>query len=174
MDFTIEHVFLELAPAAVASTFADAEFQRSLRDLPPLRDRHLLDQQEQPEGGVFRRLRCVLDIDLGRARAFVGDGDPAWIEEWRSNDLRDRWTWEIFPEMGGDLLASAGSMEIVGGQRGTVRRISGHVKVRVPLYGGKVERWIVDGLERAYDEEADRLRLWTAQGSPAAGGVTPP
>jgi hypothetical protein len=30
----------------------------------------------------------------------------------------------------------------------------------VPLYGGKVEGWIVDGLRAAYDEEADRLAEW--------------
>jgi Protein of unknown function (DUF2505) len=42
----------------------------------------------------------------------------------------------------------------------TVRRVTGTVKVRVPLYGGKVEGWIVDGLERAYEEEAERLAEW--------------
>ena len=34
------------------------------------------------------------------------------------------------------------------------------VKVKVPLYGGKVEGWIVDGLEHAYAEEAERLQAW--------------
>ena len=40
----------------------------------------------------------------------------------------------------------------------------GMVKVSVPLYGGKVEGWIVEGIEQAYDEEAERLERWLAVG----------
>ena len=40
------------------------------------------------------------------------------------------------------------------------RTVTGEVKVRVPLYGGKVEGWIVNGVSRAYDEEAQRLAAW--------------
>jgi hypothetical protein len=38
------------------------------------------------------------------------------------------------------------------------------VKVNVPLYGGKVENLIIGGLERAYEEEAGRLREWVKRG----------
>jgi hypothetical protein len=30
------------------------------------------------------------------------------------------------------------------------------------VYGGRVEGWIVEGIERAYDEEATRLAEWIA------------
>jgi hypothetical protein len=53
-------------------------------------------------------------------------------------------------------------MELKPSEHGTIRVVLGTVKVRVPLYGGRVEGWIIDGLERAYDEEAQRLADWLA------------
>lgn len=158
MDFAIEHEF-DAAPDVVAGAFADEAFQRSLGDLEPLRERRLLSQEET-EDAIVRRIRCVLAIDLGKAKAFVGDADPAWIEEWHGDRDRHRWTWEIHPEVARELLSASGAMEVAPDGGGAVRRITGRVAVRVPLYGGKVEGWIVDGLERAYEEEADRLRRW--------------
>ena len=42
----------------------------------------------------------------------------------------------------------------------TLRLVTGTVKVKVPLYGGRVEGVIVQGLEQAYAEEATRLAKW--------------
>lgn len=159
MDFAIEHAFGDAAPGAVADAFADVTYQRSLKDLEPLKHREVLSQEETG-AGVVRRVRCVLAIDLGKAKAFVGDGEPAWVEEWRSDAPRRKWTWVIHPEVAPELLRASGTLEVVPDGAGSLRRITGHVAVRVPLYGGRVEGWIVDGLERAYDEEADRLRAW--------------
>ena len=60
---------------------------------------------------------------------------------------------------------AAGTISLEEDGPGTVRTVAGGVKVKVPLYGGKVEGWIVAGLRSAYDEEARRLA--------AASGVVP-
>jgi hypothetical protein len=107
------------------------------------------------------RIRCVLDIELNpTVRRLVGQGDPAWIEESTWDPDKMQWAWDIHPEIGGELLSAKGTIDLEDGGDKTERHVRGQVKVRVPLYGGKVEGWIVEGLERAYEEEAERITEW--------------
>ncbi|HEX2051029.1 MAG TPA: DUF2505 domain-containing protein [Actinomycetota bacterium] len=160
MRFVIDHLF----PAPVddvARVTLDVAFQGSLGDVGGLRDRRVLDQSDEGGGRVRRRVRCVLDVQLpGAARALVGDGEPAWVEDalWLPGERT--WHWVVRPEIGGDVLAADGAIALAEHDGGTLRRVSGRVDVRIPFYGGRVERSIVAGLRRAYDEEARRLAAW--------------
>lgn len=158
VDFQIEH-HLDAPPHAVAEVLLDEGFQASLEDLEGLAERRVLSQTETG-GRVERRTRYVLDVHIGGpARAFLGNADPAWIEvaHWDPGTLT--WEWAIEPEVAGELLDASGETVLVG-DSGTARRVVGRVSVKVPLYGSRVERWIVEGLERAYEEEALRLSRW--------------
>ena len=73
---------------------------------------------------------------------------------------RMAWEWNIHPELGGEMLRANGTIDLEDRGPRTNRHVRGHVKVSVPIYGGRVEGWIVDGLERAYEEEAERLEAW--------------
>ena len=160
MDFEISHQIA--APAeTVAEALLDEEYQHSLHDIGALHQRELLSQEELGDGRVSRKVRCVLDIDLNpTVRRLVGQGDPAWIEESTWTPTESRWEWVIRPEIGGEMLTAKGTVDIEGSGDKTERHVRGHVKVGVPIYGGKVERWIVEGLESAYEEEAERLSEW--------------
>lgn len=159
MDFEISHLIA--APAeTVAEALLDEDYQHSLHDIGALHERELLSQEKKGDT-VVHRVRCVLDIELNSTvRRLVGDGDPAWIEEstWHPDQMR--WEWDIHPEIGGELLSAKGTIDLEEDGDKTARHVRGQVKVRVPLYGGKVEGWIVEGLERAYEEEAERLTEW--------------
>jgi Protein of unknown function (DUF2505) len=157
VDFSVEHSF-DCDPKALADALLDIDFQRSLSDIEPLSARELLEQSEQPDGRVLRRVRCVLDIDIpGAARAIIGDGDPSWIEEAIWDPQTMRWTWTVHPEVAQDKLDAAGTIDVNDVAEGARRSVAGRVKVKVPLFGGRVESWIADGMRRAYDEEATRL-----------------
>ena len=162
MRFVFDHLFP--APVdEVARVTLDERFQASLSDVGGLRERRVLEQVDEGAGRVRRRVRCVLDVRLpGAARALVGEGEPAWVEDalWLPDERT--WRWVVHPEIGRDVLAADGDIALRGDGDGTRRRVSGRVSVRVPLYGGRVESWIVDGLRRAYDEEARRLARWLA------------
>ena len=139
----------------------DEDYQNSLADVGQLEERELIEQKTDGDGRVVRRVRCVLDIDVSStAKRFMGDGDPAWVEKatWHQDEMR--WDFVIEPEVAGELLHAKGTIGIASNGSGTVRTVSGKVKVRVPFYGGKVEGWIVKGLTDAYDEEAERLEAW--------------
>ncbi len=110
---------------------------------------------------MLRRIRCVLDLQAsGAAKRFLGDQKPAWIEEATWDPKSSRWDWTIHPEVARDLLKASGQIAVHAAGRGATRTVSGRVKVAVPLYGSKVEGWIVSGLEDAYEEEAERLTRW--------------
>lgn len=160
MDFTIEHSF-DAPVTALADALLDREFQDSLGPLGHLAERDVLSQEKTPAGGVVRRIRCVLGIDVsGPARKLMGDGDPAWVEESTWDPAASRWDWVIHPEVAEHLLTASGAIEVTGDDSRSTRRVTGRIKVHVPFYGGRVEGWIRDGLETAYEEEAARLAGW--------------
>jgi hypothetical protein len=162
MDFEISHSF-ETDVQALSSVMLDEKYQRSLDDIGALKERKLLSQKEEADGRVHRRVRCVLDINLpGAAKPLLGDSDPAWIEESIWHPEKSRWEWVIHPEVAKELLDAKGTIRIHASDDGTSRIVAGHVKVKVPIYGARVEGWIVEGIEHAYDEEATRLAEWLA------------
>lgn len=160
MHFEINHTFT--APIdRVAATLLDESYQAALADVSPaLESRELLSQEEVAGGKVLRRVRCVLGIDLGPARRFIGSSEPAWVEEATWDPSAQIWSWTILPEVGSDILSAHGDVALKDGEGTTVRVVTGEVKIRVPLYGGRVEGWIVDGLRQGYDAEAQRLEAW--------------
>lgn len=164
VDFQISHTF-DATPQDVAEVLLDEGFQASLQDIASLAAREVVHQEERPDSTVLRRTRCVLDIEVsGVAAKFLGDQPPSWIEEAVWDPAVMRWQWKILPEVAGELLKASGDIAIQEEGTGASRTVSGIVKVSVPLYGSKVEGWIVDGIEAAYDEEAQRLEEWLRSG----------
>lgn len=159
VDFAFAHRF-DADVGRVAAALLDEDYQRSLDGIEPLETRRLLDQTEQPGGLVVRRTRCVLGVDLGAAKKFLGNAEPAWVEVATWDPGKLRWEWVILPEVAAELLSAEGAIELHADDGHTIRRVSGDVRVRVPLYGGRVEGVVVQSLERAYGEEADRLAAW--------------
>jgi hypothetical protein len=159
VEFEIEHRF-SAAVDRVAAALLDREFQDSLGDVGDLAERRVLSQRRTHDGKVLREVRCVLGIDLGAARRFVGDAEPAWVEEAVWHPDLSRWEWRVRPEVAAQMLSAAGAIELAPAGDQTARRVTGDVRVKVPLYGGRVESWIVEGLVRAYEDEAARLRTW--------------
>lgn len=162
MDFSLAHSF-DAPVDALAAALLDRRFQDSLGDVGSLSERTVLSQEEKAGGRVVRRVRCVLAVDVsGVARKLMGDGDPSWVEEAAWDPAASRWEWVIHPEVAAHLLSASGSIAVAGDERRSTRHVDGRIKVHVPLYGGRVEGWIRDGIEAAYEEEAARLADWLA------------
>ena len=160
MRFDLTHTF-DAPPEKVAAGMLDREFQETVTDIGDLHERRVLSQQELADGRLTRAVRCVLALEIsGMARSMLGDSDPAWVQEEQWDETRGHCDWQIHPEVAGDLLSAQGTIDLASSGDKTTRTVAGDVKVRVPIYGGKVERWIVDGVSRAYDDEADLLARW--------------
>src|SRR5688500_2828092 len=99
MDFEIAHSFPH-GIAEVADAILDERYQASLADVEWLKDREVPSQEEQKDGTVMRRVRCVLDVQTtGAAKTFIGSGEPAWIEESTGHPDRNQWEWVVKPEV---------------------------------------------------------------------------
>jgi hypothetical protein len=160
MRFELSHPF-DAPIEVVSDAMLDPDFQATVTDIGDLHDRSIIDQAESPDGGLTRNIRCVLALDIsGMAKSMLGDADPAWVQEERWDASGTHCDWVIHPEVAADLLSASGTIDIAASGDSTTRSVAGEVKVRVPLYGGKVEGWIVDGVTRAYDEEATLLTSW--------------
>lgn len=160
MRFEISHLF-DVPSRALADALLDEEFQESLSDIGALAERSVILQEERPDSTILRRTRCVLDIRAdGPAKRFLGDQRPAWVEEAIWDPASMLWEWTIHPEVAAELLKASGTIEISADGDGAARTVAGDIKVPLPLYGSKVENWIVGGLEAAYEEEAERLVDW--------------
>jgi hypothetical protein len=162
MRFMFEHI-ITADPKTVAGTILDLDYQHSIEEVVSdyLHARQVLSQEERPDGKVSRRIRCVLGIDLpSAARRFIGDQDPAWVEDALYDPDSLMWEWDIHPEAGGRLLSSGGMMALGEHTEGTLRRVTGDVSFRVPVYGGRVEEIVVDHLDKIYDTEAHHLASW--------------
>lgn len=160
MRFELSHPF-DASLDEVSGAMLDPAFQDTLTDIGDLHDRRVLSVEESADGSVVRKVRCILALKVsGMARSMLGDSDPAWVQEERWDADRTHCDWVIHPEVAAEFLSASGTIDIVGADAKTTRAVTGDVKVRVPLYGGKVEGWIVDGVTRAYDEEATKLGAW--------------
>lgn len=158
--FELVHTF-DHDPETVARALLDLDFQSGLDDVGGLKERSVVSQESHDGGRVTRRVRCVLGIEIsGAARRFLGNNDPAWIQEEHWDPATRRWDWVIQPEVAKEVLSASGHVELHDDAPGTRRMVFGDVRVHVPIYGGRVEGKIVEGITRAYNEEAERLSEW--------------
>ena len=167
MRFSVEHRFA--APLdAVEHAMTDPAFFAGLRNLPGIEAPVLLDRREQP-GSVELDVRYVFSGDLPSvARRVLGRGELAWVQRSTVDLARHRTDFTIVPEAHADLLTCTGvyllrSISPVPADREeTARTISGELRVRVPLLGGRAERAIVGGLVERLDAESEALQRWLA------------
>lgn len=61
--------------------------------------------------------------------------------------------WRIEPLIGKNMISGQGRFLMQKKNKGTLRTIDGEVHIKVPLLGSQMERFLVNELIKAYDEE---------------------
>lgn len=115
--------------------------------LPKLGSAEVLDQRRDGDV-VHQDVRFLFQAELSRSVTRVVD--PAlmtWIERSVCDLTRHETTCEILPDHYAGLLTGRYRSVIVEQGPGSLRTISGELKVRMPLVGGKVEGAIIGGLK---------------------------
>jgi hypothetical protein len=62
---------------------------------------------------------------------------------------------QFVPAQGASLMTASANIAVVADGDEAVRRVTGELRVRIPLLGGRVERAVIDGVEEHLDEEAE-------------------
>ncbi len=161
VNFEIEQR-VPAAPSAVGEALVDERFIAATVDLPKVGGAELLDQRRDGTT-VHQRIRYRFTGELSSAVTRVVDRDRlTWVDESDHDLAGHRSQHTIVPDNYRDRLQASYSiiLEPDGGDSQTRRVVSGTVKVRMPLVGGRVEKAIVSGLEEYATAEAQLLARW--------------
>jgi len=155
MDFSVEQRFAA-DPDTVIALYTNPHFLGSLQGTERIGPPSVLDRVEDA-GTVTVRIRYHFTADLPDAASrFVDAEKMTWIEQTVTDVAARSATTELLPDHYAGLLQASGTITYSHDPTapgGTVRTVRGTVDVGVPLFGGKVERAIVEGLQEHLDEE---------------------
>jgi hypothetical protein len=153
MEFTVDQRF-PVAPADVLALYADPAFFTSLSPTDRLATPQLVDHEDLGDR-VVMRLRHRLTAELpAMVTRFVDPAKLTWVEVTDLNRTTGRSTSQLLPDDYPELLRASASATFVATDTGTQRTVTGRVEVPVPIFGGKVEGAIVEGLEEYLVAEA--------------------
>jgi len=138
---------LRATPDAVDGALIDPAFLVRMAELPKLGSAEVLSQDR--DGDTMRQdVRYLFQAELSSAVTRVVDPDRlTWVERSVCDLTAHRTECEIRPDNYGGMLNGRYSSLVVARDSGARRTLTGELKVKVPLVGGKVERAIVGGLE---------------------------
>ncbi len=131
----------------VDDALVDPTFLIRMAELPKLGSAEVLDQRRTGDV-VHQDVRFLFRAKLSRSVTRVVD--PAlmtWIERSVCDLIRHETTCEILPDHYAGLLTGRYRSVVVEQSAGSLRTISGELKVKMPLIGGKVEGAIIGGLK---------------------------
>ena len=138
----------------VVDLYIDEGFWQSMDGLTKTRPPEVLEVSRTGDSAVTR-LRFRLSVELPReAGRFIDPDDVSWVEHTVWDLAAATAEMDFLPDQGAALMKASAAIEVVQTGDDAVRRITGDLRVRIPLLGGKVERAVVGGIGEYLEEEA--------------------
>jgi hypothetical protein len=156
MDFTL-HQEIPAPVDAVGAALVNPDFLVRMAELPKLGSAEVVSNERDGDT-VKLSVRYLFQADLSAAVTRVVD--PAkltWIEDSTVDLTVHETACVIRPDNYENLLEGSYSAVISATAAGSQRIVTGKIKVRVPLLGGKVEKAIVGGLTENSDAQTELL-----------------
>lgn len=153
MRFEISQEFRH-GPRAVDEAYADPALYPTLVGLPNLGG---MEVRSHERDGDVARLRIHTEFVREFSPAVAAAIDPSklsWVQESSIDLAAGTASFRFVPDNYADRFSASGSTRTAPKGDGAVRTLSGEVKVRAPLVGGRVEKAIVEGLEEYLAAEA--------------------
>ena len=148
---------------AVTAAYADPELYPTLVGLPKLGRIEVLGSDRPSDSAARLRVRFGFTGHLPPAVTAVVDPERlTWVQE-TDHDLESgATTFRLVPDHYPDRLSASGTFRITADGEGARRVVSGELKVRALLVGGKVEQAIVSGLAEYLVAEAPAVDAYIA------------
>jgi len=113
---------------------------------------------------VSLQVRYLFQADLpGAVTRFVDPDRLSWVEDSTCDVAAHRTQCVIKPDYYANLLSGSYDAMIAASDTGSLRTVTGSLKVHVPLVGGKAEKAIVSGLEENAAAQTTILTEWIAR-----------
>ena len=162
MDFRIEQRLVG-TPRAIEDILLDPAFVDARSVLPKLGDAELLECTRNGQE-AHQRVRLAFTAPLASAvTAVIDPSRLTWVDDARYDLVAHTAEHHIEPDHYADRLSCSYRAVIDDSEGGAMRVLTGTVKVRMPLVGGKVERAIVSGLSEHAEAEASLINEWVAR-----------
>jgi hypothetical protein len=161
VDFTLRQEIP--APVdAVDEALVDPDFLVRMAELPKLGSAEVVGHAR--EGSVVSvQVRYLFQAELSGAVTKVVDPSKlTWVEDSQCDLASHQTVCAIKPDNYANLLSGGYESTVAAAGNGSVRTVTGTLKVRVPLVGGKVERAIVGGLKENAAAQTSLLTAWLA------------
>jgi hypothetical protein len=159
VDFTLTQE-IPAAVDAVDEALVDPEFLVRMAELPKLGSAEVVGHAR--DGDIVSvQVRYLFQADLsGAVTKVVDPNQMTWVEDSRCDLAAHHTACAIKPDHYDNLLSGSYEATVAAAGSGSVRTISGTLKVHVPLVGGKVERAIVGGLRENAEAQTTLLTAW--------------
>jgi len=159
VEFEVDQWFAASADQVMA-TFCDPDFYQRLGQLdrihPPAVVDHAVDGAQ-----VHLAVRYRAAVDLpGAARRFVRDDLLSWVEHSELDLGTGRGSFRIVPDHYRHLLDARGRVSHDADRGGSVRRLTGSVRIRVPIVGRRAETVVIDGLREQVGAASAIVEQW--------------
>lgn len=162
MDFTVDQVFAA-GGDALAQAYADPALYETLVGLPKLDTPEVLDHRVH--GTIVRlaiRYRFVGDLSAA-VTAVIDPRKLTWVERSEHDLAARKVRYRLVPDSYADRLQSQGTCAITDRTNGgSVRTVTGMLKVKALVVGSAVERAIVSGLREHLAAEVPLVEEFVA------------
>jgi hypothetical protein len=162
MDFTLQQE-IPAPVSAVDDALVDPTFLARMAELPKLGSADVLEHARDGDT-VALQVRYLFQADLSAAVTRVVDPSQlTWVEDSTCDLAAHHTTCVIRPDHYENMLSGSYEAQIVASPAGCVRTVTGIIKVKVPLFGGKVEKAIVGGLGENAEAQTALITEWLAK-----------
>jgi hypothetical protein len=141
-------------PRSVDGAYADPDLYPTLVGLPNLGGMEV--RSHQRDGDTVRlNVHTMFMREFSPAVAAAIDPSKlSWVQESVFDLAAGTATFRFVPDNYADRFSAAGTTRTATKGTGATRTLTGEVKVRAPLVGGRVEKAIVEGLQEYLAAEA--------------------
>lgn len=160
MDLAARHRF-SAPPERVATAMVDPAFAPTLVEVPDVGSVEVVDSGRDDVGARWLATRLHYDGSLDPIAAKVlGSRNPSWVQIYRLDPSGTSGRLTIEPDHHGSLLTCSALVELIANGDGTVRTLTGELRVHVPLLGGRAEKSLAPAIVARIDAEAELLAAW--------------
>jgi hypothetical protein len=157
MHFTVENQ-IDAPLNEVEQASLDDDFQRRLTSLPNVHERRVVAVDARPDGTVHRVVRYAFagPVPAPVLRA-IGGSTISWDEKATFVPSAHEWQFEIEPHVMAGRLECRGRYAFLAEGEATKRIVEAEIRVKIPIVGRQVERFIAGSLKTTMNAEAAML-----------------
>ena len=128
--------------------------------------KELIEKEDRAEGPYYKIRLSPSTEDLPKFMAKAVGNKSAYVEERAWNASKRSNTWKIIPDFSVGKVNIEGTLSIKpAGEDKCVRVVEGEFTVKVPLIGGKIEKYIIKQTEETFEKNTAYCNKYLAEES---------